>query len=826
MDNRIAISCFFLVVLVVAQLPIPPPELIYPTDGTPYEVIQIGVLQTLPWIETVEAGVNATTGLPLYYANNGTFAFNGNMSYLANNMWWRNINNRGGIKTPNKTYVVNMTFFNTGATAAKASAVAANVTSGRFGNFSALFAPFSSLLTLAVGPSANTAHIPILAPYAAASLVYECGKNATARPPCTEAGRRRFDYVWGPVPPAEIYWQTTLNILKLKGAKSIAVWSSNDDFQKSLADGIVSTCDSLGIKVLTNGYLTVPVDSSAKQEVLADIVSQFKALNPDIIAMSNRLDTSCGLFVTEMKKQNLNPKAMFVSQCLNNPTVISKYGSDLRYMLDYVLWDRRLVGKEFTDTRVFTYDGTGPSSSEQYAQAFKNFSANYFTGGLDVDGINAPAGFASGYFVESAVEKAKSSDPVEINKVLSIVLENSFYGTLGFNTFGQNDKKQVGTVMFDKNLVLQLVSPLGSSTAELIYPFPEWDKREFSSSYLGKGSEIAMFVIYGLTIAYTATCFGFLIKHWNRRSVKASSPIFLSIMLGGSLVLYSTVPFWMLHTNEGSCHMRVWLLNLGFTLLFGTLVAKTHRIKAVFYEGKQQMKVSKFSNSKLMVICAVLVLIDMVILAVWSGVTQPNVQIAVIDPYRDALNFYQCIWPWYNWIFIGIEFLYKGLMIIYGLFLSVILWRYGNSMWVESKQIIFAMYNLIVFGLIGVALQSSLSESDPNTREVLFVTRSIVMFICGSVTVGVILLPRIMDPEGQEHKGKDVRGQRTAVAQTQMFEMEDKYDDLLKQYKILQEKYKSMKKIVREIDPEREVSVTEEDTSPKNSTVTKNTSAN
>jgi len=225
------------------------------------------------------------------------------------------------------------------------------------------------------------------------------------------------------------------------------------------------------------------------------------------------------------------------------------------------------------------------------------------------------------------------------------------------------------------------------------------------------------------------------------------------------------------------------------------------------------MRPTKYTDKRLALILIVLVSIDVVLCSFWSGLLQPSVQkiVPVTGPGTldgqlwQNINFLDCYWgptPTGMNIFFGLEGAYKLAMVFYGLYLSLLLWKYGSSMWVESKQIIFCMYNMIIFALIGLALQLTLNQStDLPTRSVLFVTRSMCIFLSGVITIGTILLPRLMDPQAKAHEGKDTTGAKKTIDTTAV-----QLNDLEWKFEILEKKYKDLKQKFRERYPDEPLS--------------------
>jgi len=274
--------------------------------------------------------------------------------------------------------------------------------------------------------------------------------------------------------------------------------------------------------------------------------------------------------------------------------------------------------------------------------------------------------------------------------------------------------------------------------------------------------------------------------------VRAAQPLFLAIMILGSVILYLAVPFWMMHDEVVFCHLRVWFICIGFTLLFGTLTLKTFRIKTIFLKTLNLKKVKAYSDQQMLLPILALVILDCFLCLIWSAVTSPSVVLVVIDQYRPAINFLECVWPENFIALLTIMLVYKALMVAFGIYLSVLLWKYGfgNSMFVESRQIIFSMYNLIIFIVIGIALQASLQGAD--SRETLFVTRSICVFLSGVITIIAILLPRLQDPDGIEHAGKDLAGKTNSTIDSKKdSNTTGNYEALSKKYEQLKEQYKT-----------------------------------
>lgn len=79
--------------------------------------------------------------------------------------------------------------------------------------------------------------------------------------------------------------------------------------------------------------------------------------------------------------------------------------------------------------------------------------------------------------------------------------------------------------------------------------------------------------------------------------MKLSSPYVNIMIIAGAVVFYVTVILFGIDENvasystvDGLCHARIWLVTIGFSLLYGTIFAKTWRIYYIFNQAKPKSK--------------------------------------------------------------------------------------------------------------------------------------------------------------------------------------------------------------------------------------------
>ena len=81
------------------------------------------------------------------------------------------------------------------------------------------------------------------------------------------------------------------------------------------------------------------------------------------------------------------------------------------------------------------------------------------------------------------------------------------------------------------------------------------------------------------------------------RLVKLGSPYVNAMTVVGAIVFYITVILFGVDENvasyptvNGLCHTRIWLASIGFSLLYGTVLAKTWRVYYIFSYTKPNSK--------------------------------------------------------------------------------------------------------------------------------------------------------------------------------------------------------------------------------------------
>jgi hypothetical protein len=202
------------------------------------------------------------------------------------------------------------------------------------------------------------------------------------------------------------------------------------------------------------------------------------------------------------------------------------------------------------------------------------------------DDISSPGahGVYAGVVFREAVLRAKSIDNADIEFQIKRMDLSTLKGRLAWT----GDNRQIGTSVFVQyvNGSLRTVGPVLAATERMVYPAPNFFERVANTAVYALPVEYAMTALQIFGICTNVFFFVFLLRNWNDQILRASSPIFMSILLLGSTMLYAQ-PWTMMPTvvSASSCHLRAWMLAVGFGLMFGALFSRTWRVWRLFSNG-------------------------------------------------------------------------------------------------------------------------------------------------------------------------------------------------------------------------------------------------
>jgi predicted outer membrane repeat protein len=240
--------------------------------------------------------------------------------------------------------------------------------------------------------------------------------------------------------------------------------------------------------------------------------------------------------------------------------------------------------------------------------------------------------------------------------------------------------------------------------------------------------KVAIFVITSVCIALSVMLFILLIVYRNHSVIKKSSPVLCCMIVGGAIISYISVYFW-LDTTDPFCVLRVWLLMIGFTVMYSSFFAKEWRLWKIF-NPKALKSISRITDKTLIKIVLVVLAIECVIVLFWF-IFFPYLQRITTDfeSIEESITF-ECYSE-------TPAFLYTMLalncaLLLFGCFLAIATRRLPSA-YNESQHLAFSIYNATLTLFVVVPVASVLT--DPT--EISITVTSGILF---STTMSLLVL--------------------------------------------------------------------------------------
>ncbi|MBW1659500.1 MAG: amino acid ABC transporter substrate-binding protein [Deltaproteobacteria bacterium] len=342
------------------------------------------------------------------------------------------INKSGGIKVGNKSYNIEIKFYDDKSDPAESAKLIEKLVTEDKVNF--LLGPYSSGITIPDSIVAQRYKIPMVEGGGASGKIFS----------------RHNPYIFGTLPAAGQYFRTTLEMLlgfKPK-PKTIALIYGDDKFDISVAKGAKKIAEKLGLKVVL--YEKISEGSADFNTILTKV----KAKAPDALLMAGHTEGGINL-VQQAKELNVNVKMISLTVGPSEADFRKSLGKDAEYIFGVASWSPQMnfKGIIFKNTKEFV----------------KIFKERYK---YDPDYHNASAVAELAVF-KSAIERAGTLDPQKVRDAIAKTKIETIYGPVEFNPNGQIKGSSV-VLQIQGGQVYQ-VYPKG--TKKPIYPMPKWKDR-------------------------------------------------------------------------------------------------------------------------------------------------------------------------------------------------------------------------------------------------------------------------------------------------------------------------------------------------------------
>jgi len=286
-----------------------------------------------------------------------------------------------------------------------------------------LFAPYSSLITLAVLPIAEKHDMPMLIAGAAADSIWEQG----------------FRCAVGVYTPVSKFTTGFLELLVLNDLARVAIVHADDPFSEDLAQSAEKWSRRFGLKV------TGVERFSKGLRDLSVLALNARAENPDALIVCGHMGEAVHM-VEALHRIGWRPKALYAS-----------------------------IGPAIEDF----YDRCGPAAEHVFATSLWEPRANYpganeFNQGFietygQVPGYHAGLAYAAGQVLEKAVAEAGTIDRRKVRDALFRLDTMTIIGRFGVDRHGKQVRQHTFIIQWQQGRK-ELVWPDAIKTAEAIFP--------------------------------------------------------------------------------------------------------------------------------------------------------------------------------------------------------------------------------------------------------------------------------------------------------------------------------------------------------------------
>uniref|UniRef100_A0A672RJA7 G protein-coupled receptor 156 n=1 Tax=Sinocyclocheilus grahami TaxID=75366 RepID=A0A672RJA7_SINGR len=243
----------------------------------------------------------------------------------------------------------------------------------------------------------------------------------------------------------------------------------------------------------------------------------------------------------------------------------------------------------------------------------------------------------------------------------------------------------------------------------------------------------------------------FTLRFKNNRIVKMSSPNLNVLTLCGSVLTYSSGFLFALEERA-----RMWTLCIGSSLVFGPILGKTWRLYRVFTQRVPDKRVI-IRDIQLMGLVALLVLVDVVVLAAW-GLTDPikcSRSISALVVERDAsysLSQLDSCSSLYSDLWVILLSVLKGSLLLYSTYLAGLTSNVSLPPVNQSMTIIGAVCLVTISSAVAVPVSLYLNAW-PN---VVYSVVSGAIFICTVAINCLLFVPqwRQFEEETNSHSSQ------------------------------------------------------------------------
>ncbi|XP_016910948.1 gamma-aminobutyric acid type B receptor subunit 1 isoform X3 [Apis cerana] len=662
--------------------------------------------------------------------------------------------------------------------------------------------------------------------------------------------RNRFPTLFRTHPSATVHNPTRIKLLQKFDWSRVAILQQAEEVFISTVEDLEARCKEAGIEIVTRqSFLSDPSDAvrNLRRQDARIIVGLF------YVVAARRV-------LCELYHQNLYGKSyvwFFIGwyednwyEVNLNEEGITCTKDQMRLAAEGHLTTEALMWNQNNDTTI------SGMTSEDFRQRLNKMLKE---DGFDIDNNRYPEGYQEAPLAYDAVwsvalafnktmeklsKQGKSlknfsyTDKEIANEIYSAINSTQFLGVSGYVAFSSQG---------DRIALTQIEQMIDGKYVKLGYYDTQSDNLTWRNMERWIGGKvpqdrtivktvlrtvslplfICMGTISSLGIIIAVALIIFNIWNRHRRVIMSSHPVCNTIMLIGVIACFVSVfllgidgRFVAAWEYPAVCQARSWMLSTGFTLAFGAMFSKVWRVhrlttktkadQAKLFMAKQKVSSiqKKIQPWKLYTMVSGLLAVDIVLLVCWQ----------VLDPLQRKMETFPLELPpfgdddarirpelehcesTHNNIWLGLIYSYKGIILVFGLFLAYETRSIKVKQINDSRYVGMSIYNVVVLCLITAPVTMVIASQ----QDASFAFVALAIIFCCFLSMALIFVPKVIEVI-RHPKDKAESKYNTDVGMSK--EDEEKYHKLLSENAELQkliavkeEKIKFLKQTLAERD--------------------------
>nr|QCI31489.1 gamma-aminobutyric acid type B receptor subunit [Grandidierella japonica] len=590
--------------------------------------------------------------------------------------------------------------------------------------------------------------------------------------------RKRFPTFFRTHPSATVHNPTRVELMKKFGWSRVAILQQTEEVFISTSEDLEQKCKDEGIEILTRqNFLSDP------SEAVKNLKRQDARIVVGLFYVNQARRVLCEIYKNELYGKN--HIWFFIGWYENgwHERNLESHNCTKEQMR------KAAAGHLTTEAMMWNQDDVMTASGITAKQFKRRLDMDLINRGYDILGDEYPEGYqeaplaydaiwsmavALNVTMEKLSEKNQSihsftySNKEIADEIYNAMNATSFMGVSGRVAFGQDGSRIAWTKI--EQLIDNTYEVIGyydGQTKNLSWRGKEqWvggkppqDRTIIRSELkmVSMGLFISMCCISGLGILTSLILLCFTCCYKHRRMLRMSHPTCNNITLVGAMMCFISV--WLLGLDGRYvrkdhfpyvCTARAWVLSVGFSLAYGSMFSKIWRVHRLTTKAKTESKAAVHVNPwKIYVIVSALVVVDIIVLSVWQGIdpmyrkleTFPFLKPADTDDDVRILPQLEHCDSNHNTIWLGVLYSFKGLLLIFGLFLSYETRSIKLDKINDSRLVGMSIYNVFVLCVI-TAPVTLLVSSQQNAS---FAFSSLAIIFCCFLSMALIFVPKIMD---------------------------------------------------------------------------------